>query len=106
MVLNQFEIIMPTPEKFGTSARMTFFLDVGGVFHTNGVLFTDKLLDPIDTDFDYDSLKRSYGFGVQWLSPMGLLQFSYAVPLNDDQPTDRYYGDETEGFQFTIGQAF
>jgi outer membrane protein assembly factor BamA len=37
---------------------------------------------------------------------MGLLQFSYAVPLNDNQQTDRYYSDQTEGFQFTIGQAF
>ena len=106
MVLNQFEIIMPTPEKFGTSARMAFFLDVGGVFHTNGVEFFDLLGDPLDTDFDYDGMKRAYGVGVQWLSPMGLLQFSYAVPLNDNQQTDRYFGDQTEGFQFTIGQAF
>lgn len=106
MVLNQFEIIMPSPPKFGTSARMAFFLDVGGVFHTNGVDFFDLLGDPIDTSFDYDALKRAYGFGVQWLSPMGLLQFSYAVPLNDDRQTDRYFGDQTEGFQFTIGQAF
>ena len=106
MVLNQFEIIFPTPEKFGASARMAFFLDVGGVFHTNGVEFFDLLGDPLDTSFDYDDMKRAYGFGVQWLSPMGLLQFSYAVPLNDNQQTDRYFGDQTEGFQFTIGQAF
>ena len=85
---------------------MTFFVDVGGVFHTNGVSFYDKLGDDLDTSFSYDKLKRSYGFGVQWLSPMGLLQFSYAVPLNKDRETDRYFGDQTEGFQFTIGQAF
>jgi outer membrane protein insertion porin family len=106
MVLNQLEIIFPTPAKFGASARIAAFLDVGGVFHTNGVEFYDLLGDPLDTSFDYDAMKRAYGIGVQWLSPMGLLQFSYAVPLNDDQQTDRYFGDQTEGFQFTIGQAF
>jgi outer membrane protein assembly factor BamA len=79
---------------------------VGGVFHTNGIAFYDRLGDELDTGFSYDRLKRSYGFGVQWLSPMGLLQFSYAVPLNKDRETDRFYSDQTEGFQFTIGQAF
>jgi outer membrane protein insertion porin family len=105
-LLNQLEIIIPTPEKFGNSARMMLFLDAVGVFHTNGVEFFDLLGDPLDTDFDYDRLKRSYGIGVQWMSPMGLLQFSYAIPLNKDYQTDRYFGDQTEGFQFTIGQAF
>jgi outer membrane protein insertion porin family len=103
---NQLELILPTPEKFGGSARMALFVDVGGVFHTNGVTFYDRLGDELDTSFSSDKLKRSYGFGVQWLSPMGLLQFSYAVPLNQDRETDRYFSDQTEGFQFTIGQAF
>ena len=103
---NQFELIMPTPAKFQGSARLAFFVDMGGVFHTGGVDFYDRLGDKLDTSFSYDKLKRSYGFGVQWLSPMGLLQFSYAVPLNKDQETDRYFSDQTEGFQFSIGQAF
>jgi outer membrane protein assembly factor BamA len=37
---------------------------------------------------------------------MGLLRFSYAIPLNKDKETDRIFGDRTEGFQFSIGQAF
>jgi outer membrane protein insertion porin family len=76
------------------------------VFHTGGVSFFDKLGDPIDYDFDYDRLKRSYGIAVEWLAPLGLLRFSYADPINADGDTDRYFGDEVERFQFSIGQAF
>lgn len=106
MLINQFELIMPTPAKFEGNARLAFFYDIGGVFHTGGVDFYDKLGDKLDTSFSSDRLKSSYGFGVQWLSPMGLLQFSYAIPLDKDRETDRYFADQTEGFQFTIGQAF
>ncbi|MGD8341603.1 MAG: outer membrane protein assembly factor BamA, partial [Gammaproteobacteria bacterium] len=67
---NQLEIIIPTPDKFGNGARMAMFFDMGNVFHTGGVDFYDRLGDTLDTSFDYDKLKRSYGFGVEWLSPM------------------------------------
>lgn len=106
MVANSFELILPTPQKFANSARIAMFVDVGNVFHTNGVEFYDKLGDELDTSYSSDKLKTTYGVGVQWLSPMGLLQFSYAIPLNKDRETDRYFSDQTEGFQFTIGQAF
>jgi outer membrane protein insertion porin family len=43
---------------------------------------------------------------VQWLAPLGLFRFSYAYPLNEYTGNDRYYGDELERFQFSIGQAF
>jgi outer membrane protein insertion porin family len=103
---NQFELIIPTPEKIAGSTRMSLFYDVGGVFSTGGVSFFDRLGDPIEYDFDYDKLKKSVGFGVEWLAPLGLLRFSYAMPLNDDAPTDRFFGDEVERFQFSIGNAF
>ena len=60
----------------------------------------------MDYDFDYDRLKKSVGLGVEWLAPLGLLRFSYAMPLNEDDATDRFYGDEVERFQFSIGNAF
>lgn len=103
---SQFEILVPTPEKFGTSARMSLFVDVGNVFHTGGVDFFDRLGDKLDTSFSYDRLKRSYGFGIEWLSPMGMLKFSYARPLNEDRETDRFFADQVESFQFSIGNAF
>jgi outer membrane protein insertion porin family len=104
---NQFELVIPTPAKIGNSTRMALFFDVGGVFSTGGVTFRDKLGDITDEyDFSYDKLKKSVGIGVEWLAPLGLLRFSYAAPLNADDPTDRFYGDEVERFQFSIGNAF
>jgi outer membrane protein insertion porin family len=44
---------------------------------------------------------------VQWLAPLGVFRFSYALPLNENSTdTPDRYGDQTEGFQFSIGQAF
>jgi outer membrane protein insertion porin family len=106
LVTSQFELIIPTPAKLAGSTRMTLFADVGNVFSTKGVTFYDKLGDPIDYHFSYDKLKKSVGLGVEWLAPLGLLRFSYAVPLNDDKATDRFFGDQVERFQFSIGNAF
>jgi outer membrane protein insertion porin family len=102
----QFELIVPTPEKMAASTRISLFYDIGNVFSTGGVSFFDKLGDPIDYDFNYDNLKQSVGVAVEWLAPMGLLRFSYGAPLNDDAETDRYFGDQVEQFQFTVGNAF
>ena len=106
LVANQFELIIPTPEKIRGSTRLSLFFDAAGVFETGGVNFFDKLGSPIEYGWDYDKLKKSVGIGVEWLAPLGLLRFSYAAPLNEDDPTDRYYGDEVERFQFSIGNAF
>jgi outer membrane protein insertion porin family len=102
----QFELLIPTPEAMAGSARISLFYDVGNVFHTGGVTFFDKLGDVVEYDFDYDKLKQSVGVAVEWLAPMGLLRFSYGVPLNADEETDRFRADRTEEFQFNVGNAF
>lgn len=43
---------------------------------------------------------------VQWLAPLGIFRFSYGFPLNPKDGSATRYGDETEGFQFTVGSAF
>ena len=106
LIANQFELIIPTPERFATSARVALFYDIGNVFSTGGVSFFDRLGDPVDYDFEYERLKQSVGIAVEWLAPLGLLRFSYGLPLNADEETDRFYGDRTEEFQFTVGNAF
>jgi outer membrane protein insertion porin family len=106
MVANQLELIVPTPEQFGNSTRLAVFFDFGNVYSTGGVNFTDRLGDPIEYDFDYTRLRRSAGVAVEWLAPLGLLRFSYALPLNEEDDTDRYWGDQIEQFQFNIGNAF
>jgi outer membrane protein insertion porin family len=106
LVVNQFELIVPTPQKIAGSTRIALFYDIGNVFHTRGIDFYDRLGDPINYKFDYDDLKRSVGIAVEWLAPLGLLRFSYASPLNADKDTDRFYADQTETFQFSVGNAF
>jgi len=106
LVASQLELIIPLPDKFASQARASIFYDVGNVFNTGEVAFTDKLGAPIEYKPDLDELRTSVGIGVQWLAPLGLFRFSYALPLNEYAGNVRYYGDETERFQFSIGQAF
>jgi len=106
LVASQLELILPLPAKFASQARASLFYDVGNVFNNGEVAFTDKLGSPIEYKPDLDELRASVGIGVQWLAPLGLFRFSYAIPLNAYEGNDRYYGDDTERFQFSIGQAF
>ena len=106
LVASQAELIIPLPEKWSSQARASLFYDIGNVFNTGEVDFTDKLGSPIEYKPDVDELRASIGIGVQWLAPLGLFRFSYAYPLNEYKGNDRYFGDEVERFQFSIGQAF
>ncbi len=106
LVASQLELILPLPEKWASQARASLFFDTGNVFNTGEVAFTDKLGSPIEYKPDIDELRQSVGVGVQWLAPLGLFRFSYAYPLNAYKGNDRYFGDQIERFQFSIGQAF
>ncbi|MDH5345714.1 MAG: outer membrane protein assembly factor BamA, partial [Gammaproteobacteria bacterium] len=106
LVASQVELIIPLPEKFSSQARASIFYDIGNVFNTGEVAFTDKLGSPVEYKPDFDELRTSVGVAVQWLAPLGLFRFSYALPLNEYRGNDRFYGDQIERFQFSIGQAF
>ncbi|WP_417529538.1 outer membrane protein assembly factor BamA [Marinobacter lipolyticus] len=84
------ELIFPTPFTGDSrSMRTAFFVDAGQVF------------DP-DRDFDPagDEIRLSAGVGFQWITAVGPLAFSLAKPLNDKS------GDDTQIFQFSLGQTF
>jgi outer membrane protein insertion porin family len=102
------ELIIPTPEKWQTSARATVFFDIGNVFSTRGFYEYTGIdgVTPVDYKFKYDNLKQSTGIAVQWLAPLGVFRFSYALPLNSFRGDGVQFPDEEERFQFTIGQAF
>lgn len=106
LVASQLELIIPIPQKFSSQARASVFYDIGNVFNSGEVAFTDKLGAPVEYKPDFNELRTSVGVAVQWLAPLGLFRFSYALPLNDYVGNDRFYGDELERFQFSIGQAF
>jgi outer membrane protein insertion porin family len=102
----QFEAILPIPKKFEQSARLAAFVDFGQAYYLGGTKFTDKQGFPLDTSFNLSELRASTGIAVQWLAPLGLFRFSYAIPLRYRKATEFDYGDELEGFQFSIGRAF
>jgi outer membrane protein insertion porin family len=102
------ELIFPTPEKWRASARVSWFYDIGNVFSTgNRYSFTGvDGVTPVEYAFRYDKLKHSTGLAVQWLAPLGIFRFSYAIPLNAYAGDNVLYPDEEERFQFSVGQAF
>jgi outer membrane protein insertion porin family len=107
-VISRFELLFPVPDKWKSAARVSWFYDMGNVFYTgNKVKFLgEDDITPVDYHFAYDKLKRSTGIAVQWLAPLGLFRFSYGIPLNASPGNTVTFNDETERFQFSIGQAF
>jgi outer membrane protein insertion porin family len=107
-LVNRLELIFPVPEKWRSAARVSWFFDMGNVFQTgNSVKFLGvDDTTPVNYHFSYNELKRSTGIAVQWLAPLGLFRFSYALPLNAYPGDTVRFDDETERFQFSIGQAF
>ncbi|MDB6085791.1 MAG: hypothetical protein JWN43_3672, partial [Gammaproteobacteria bacterium] len=107
-VVNRLELIFPVPEKWRSAARVSWFYDMGNVFQTGDkvkFLGVDDIT-PVNYHFNYANLKRSTGVAVQWLAPLGLFRFSYGIPLNAFPGDTVRFNDETERFQFSIGQAF
>ncbi|MES2204294.1 MAG: outer membrane protein assembly factor BamA [Pseudomonadota bacterium] len=72
--------------------RTSLFFDAGQVYDLEGA--TE------DSGFSTADLRYSAGLDVQWLSPLGILEFSLAKALN---PSDT---DHTEFFNFNIGASF
>ncbi len=108
-VVNRNELILPMPAKWRSTARVSLFYDMGNVFSTTNALkfFGPDGYSPANYNFSFKELKRSAGVSVQWLAPLGLFRFSLGVPLNPKHSNlTNNWGDETEVFQFSIGQAF
>ena len=109
-ITSQNELILPMPAKFAQTARASIFYDIGGIYATGSKLqfFGPDNITPQSYRFTgFPSLKRSVGLAVTWLAPIGLFRFSLGLPLNarrSDGITS--WGDETEVFQFSVGQAF
>jgi outer membrane protein insertion porin family len=104
---NQAELLLPMPEKWRNSARFSLFFDIGNVFSDDDIAFVGRDgVTPVDYEFAFDKLRYSTGVAVQWMAPLGVFRFSYAIPLNEFEGNAVEYADETEGFQFSIGQAF
>ena len=105
-VAAQLEAIIPLGAKFASSARLSLFVDAGQSYFLGDTPFRNRRGDRTDYHFDLGDVRVSSGVAIQWLSPMGLFRFSYAVPLQYQKETRRQFGDELDQFQFSVGQAF
>jgi len=85
----QNNLIVPLPiASDGKSTRLSVFYDLGNVFAQPG-------------DFEVGELRQSAGIAFSWFTPfLGLLDLSYAFPLNDDET------DEVDRFQIRFGGGF
>jgi outer membrane protein insertion porin family len=109
------EALVPLPGADRT-LRALAFVDAGQVWGQNVLcpdgstpsLTTTTLVpcptpgNPIYTNqkVDFGDLRYSVGIGIAWVSPLGPLKLSYAMPLNDKP------GDRLQRFQFQIGTGF
>ncbi|MEJ0099791.1 MAG: outer membrane protein assembly factor BamA [Pseudomonadota bacterium] len=99
--------IVPMPDKWQTSARVSLFYDFGQAFYLgDSTKFYNRDGSRADTSFDLSRMRTSAGLAVEWLAPMGLFRFSYGIPLTYQRETSKFFGDEKERFQFSVGSAF
>ncbi len=107
LVSNQFELMIPLPEKWQRRTRIGFFYDVGNVFSTEDVVFLDDAGEELDYSFEFSELRHSAGISARILMPLGLLRLSYGIPLNeDDDNPNRFLRDDDERLQIAIGVSF
>ncbi len=94
------EYLFPLPfVKDQRSLRTSLFWDVGNVFDTN-CSSTQKNRGDSGCDLDLSSLASSVGVGVTWITALGPLSFSLAMPIKKPDDAD------TQVFQFSLGQTF
>ncbi len=80
----------------------SLFLDAGNTFLSScyDVQEADVGRQQCSSGVDLSDLRYSVGIGLSWLTPVGPLTFSVAEPLSDKS------GDDTQFFQFSLGQTF
>lgn len=90
------EVIFPLPFlKDQRTVQSSFFVDAGNVFDTECGDEQVNCFEP-----DAGELRYSAGVAATWLSGFGPITFSLGKALNDNED------DETEFFQFSLGQTF
>jgi outer membrane protein insertion porin family len=90
------EVIFPLPFlKDQRSVQSSLFLDAGNIFNTKCGETQVNCFKP-----DAGELRYAFGVGATWLSGFGPITFSVAKPFNSND------FDETEVFQFSLGNQF
>ncbi|QLE96639.1 outer membrane protein assembly factor BamA [Neptunomonas phycophila] len=100
MVVGGAELIFPMPFIESQNGwRSLFFVDGGNVFATE-CFSSSSSSSKCEEGVSFDELRYSAGLGISWLSPVGPLSIAISKPLNAKE------SDETQVFQFSLGQSF
>ena len=90
------ELIFPTPfMEDNNKVRTLAFFDAGNIFDTKLQGFAGEDYKP-----SLSNMRYSVGLGLSWITPIGPLTFAIAQPLSEKE------GDDTQMFQFSLGQGF
>ncbi|MFO7648246.1 outer membrane protein assembly factor BamA [Halomonas campaniensis] len=101
LVQGSAELLFPLPFiEDRRSLQTSLFLDAGNTFLTDCYDVPEGATSNCSSGVDLGDLRYSVGIGLSWLTPVGPLTFSIAEPLNDES------GDDTQFFQFSLGQTF
>jgi len=82
------DLQFPLPYMEQAGFRGAFFVDAGTVWGTS------------DVTFDRGAIRGSYGFGIEWASPVGPIALTWATAINA-QPLD-----DVRRFEFALGRGF
>ncbi len=102
------ELVFPLPfVEDQRSMRSVLFVDAGNVFDTqclklteaNGVGNTNEH-PSCNEGFDVNELRVGAGVSLTWITAIGPLTFTFSRDLNSKD------NDQTEGFEFSLGQVF
>lgn len=102
------ELVFPLPfVEDQRSMRSVVFLDAGNVFDTECLVLTEGNGASDSNDhpscvegFDANEIRLGTGVSLTWVTAIGPLTFTFARSLNSKDD------DETEGFEFSLGQVF
>jgi len=87
-VIGSAEVLFPVPAVASSETfRVGVYFDIGNVF------------DGVDS-YATSELRQSVGVSAKWFSFIGPLEFSYAIPINDQSE------DKVQNFQFALGATF
>ena len=97
------ELLFPMPGmKNNRTVRLSLFADAGSVW--DGKRYTQADYQPYGVNGHHSTFKNelrySGGLAFTWISPLGPMKFSYAVPIGKKE------GDEVQRFQFQLGTVF
>jgi outer membrane protein insertion porin family len=88
LIISNVELLFPVPGlKNDKATRMSLFWDAGYAFGPQ-----EKL--------SFTTLRQSAGLAFTWISPVGPIKLSYALPIKSRK------NDKVERFQFMLGTAF